>query len=197
MPEACRGVPNPGNRAPASLASTSLEGPKADGSHSGTMLFILLFLNKSEVSGGTNEVIGKDMRGRAPGQQAEESPRDQDLAKLRWTYLSCALRAQGWDQGAGQAGPRGLCSLFPRCRWGAGVQAILNDPTSHVQWWEGSSPLWKEAQFTSHQEEQWMACAHGGRGGWDTHLPESWCSPGKGTCHTSHLKGKEGEAGRS
>lgn len=72
-------VENPGNRAPASLASTSLGGPKLGGGISGTMLFIFLFLNKLEVSGGTNGVIRKDMSEiKPPASGAEKGPWEQD-----------------------------------------------------------------------------------------------------------------------
>lgn len=71
-------VENPGNRAPVSPASTSLGGPKRGGGTLGTTLFIL-FLNKPEVSGGTNEVIRKDMsRIKPQASKAEKAPGDQD-----------------------------------------------------------------------------------------------------------------------
>lgn len=47
------------------------------------MLFIFLFLNQSEVSGGTNEVISKDMRGIASSQQFEKALGTSTLEKLR------------------------------------------------------------------------------------------------------------------
>lgn len=73
---------NPGNRALASLASTSLGGPKAGGGTLGTILFVSLFLNMSEVSGGIDEVIRKDMSGIKP--QARRALGTRTLEKLRW-----------------------------------------------------------------------------------------------------------------
>lgn len=85
------------------------------------MLFIFLFLNKSEVSGGTDEVIGKDVSGREPGPAGRGEPQGPGPGGAERGCLSCALRARGWGQGAGQACAQGLCSLFPRCRRGVGV----------------------------------------------------------------------------
>lgn len=106
---------NPGNRAPASPASTSLGGPKLGGGGiSGTLLFIFLFLNESEVSGGTNEVIRKDMRGIKP--QASRLRRalgTRTLEKLRWGLFTLYSPTQDWDQGAGQTCPQALCGPFP------------------------------------------------------------------------------------
>lgn len=76
---------NPGNTALASPASTSLGGPKAGGGTLGTILFISLFLNKSEVSGGADEVIRRDRSGIKP--QANRLRRTLGtwtLEKLRW-----------------------------------------------------------------------------------------------------------------
>lgn len=83
-----RRVENAGNRAPASPANTSLGGPKWGGI-SGTMLFIFLFLNKSEVSGGTNEVIRKDMSGiKPPAGRPRRALGTRTLEKLRgFVYL--------------------------------------------------------------------------------------------------------------
>lgn len=97
--------------------------PKGGRGHFRKMLFIFLFLNKSEVSRGTNEVIRKDMSGIKP--QASRLRRALGTRTLkRWdgACLSCALRAQDWDRGAGQACPRALHSLFPRCRWEFGCE---------------------------------------------------------------------------
>lgn len=91
---------NPGNTALASLASTSLGGPKTGGGTLGTLLFISLFLNKSEVSGGADEVIRRDRSGIKP-----------QASRLRRTLGTWTLEKLRW----------GLFILYSEHRTGAGV----------------------------------------------------------------------------
>lgn len=93
-------VENPGNRAPTSPDSTSLGGPKAGGGTSGTMLFISLFLNKSEVSGGTDEVIRKDMSGIKPrASRPRKALGTRALENLRWGLFILYSESAGLGPG--------------------------------------------------------------------------------------------------
>lgn len=72
------------------------------------MLFIFLFLNKPEVSGGTNEVIRKDTSGIKP--QASRRSRalgTRTLEKLRWGLFILYSESAG-------LGPGRWTSLSPR-----------------------------------------------------------------------------------
>lgn len=88
--------------------------PKVGGGISGTMLFMFLFLNKSEVSGGTNEVIRKDVSGiKPPASRLRRALGTRRLEKLRWGLFILDSVTQAWDQGARQTCPQALHSLFP------------------------------------------------------------------------------------
>lgn len=166
-------VENPGNRAPASPANTSLGGPKWGGI-SGTMLFIFLFLNKSEVSGGTNEVIRKDMSGiKPPASRPRGALGTRTLEKLRGGLFILDSVTQAWAQGAGQTCPQALHSLFP---WvppgnsGASNTLKMVPSVSPAAGWE-DAPLWKEIQIhfspsphkcsSQKQKARWGECPHG------------------------------------
>lgn len=93
-------VENPGNRAPTRPASTSLGGLKAGGGTSGTMLFISLFLNKSEVSRGTDEVIRKDMSGIKPrASRPRRALGTGTLENLRWGLFILYSESAGLGPG--------------------------------------------------------------------------------------------------
>jgi hypothetical protein len=86
-------VKNPGNRALAGPGSSSLGSLRGKGLKEEQSCLFFLFLNQSEVSGGTNEVISKDMRGIASSHGFEKALGTSTLEKLKGAYLSCTLRA--------------------------------------------------------------------------------------------------------
>lgn len=78
------------------------------------MLFIFLFLNKLEVSGGTNGVIRKDMSEiKPPASGLRRALGSRTLEKLRWGLFILDSMTQAWDPGAGQTCPQARHSLFP------------------------------------------------------------------------------------